>query len=141
MIREANKFDLPKLVELIKQFAIEYDNVLTSQPINWSKTHAEAVISHILAGLGFVLIDEENNGILVACKLPSFWIPNMYQLHEVLLRADNKITTIKLIKEYIKRAQEMIDKGEIANAIIAAHPSVDYEKLGLRQLEVNWEIR
>lgn len=141
MIREANKFDLPKLIELIKQFAIEYDNVLTSQPINWSKTHAEAVLSHILAGLGFVLIDEENNGILVACKLPSFWIPNMYQLHEVLLRADNKVTTIKLIKEYINKAQDMIDNGEITNAIIASHPDVDYTKLGLSKMEVNWEIR
>lgn len=141
MIREANKFDLPKLIELIKQFAIEYDNVLTSQPINWSKTHAEAVLSHIFAGLGFVLIDEENNGILVACKLPSFWIPNMYQLHEVLLRADNKVTTIKLIKEYINKAQDMIDNGEITNAIIASHTDVDYTKLGLSKMEVNWEIR
>lgn len=141
MIREANKFDLPKLIELVKQFAIEYDNVLTSQPINWSKTHVETIFSHIFAGLGFVLIDEKNDGILVACKTPSFWIPNMYQLHEVLLRSNNKITTVKLIKEYINRAQDMIDSGQVTNAIIAAHPSVDYAKLGATKMEVNWEIR
>ena len=141
MIRKANKFDIPKLVDLILQFGHEFENALTSDPLHFSEEHIKGVLSHILAGIGFILLDEENNGVLIACKMESFWVPTKFQLHEVLLRADNKITTVKLVKEYIKIAQDMVDSGQITNAIIAAHPSVDYAKLGARKMEVNWEIR
>lgn len=141
MIRLANKFDTDAIVQHLKEFAIESENPLTNNPILWSRTHTEAILARIFAGVGFVLIDEEKSGILVAVKTECFWLKGVWQLQEVMLHSRNKIVAARLIKEYIRIAREMLEKKEISQAVLASHLGCDYSKYGLNKFELHWEIK
>jgi hypothetical protein len=140
VIRLANKYDIEDIIRLLKEFAIQSDNVLTNDPTKWSKTYIEAILATILAGKGFCLIDEEKTGILIAVKTPTFWIDNIYQLQEVMLYSNSKMLMLRLIKEYIRIAKDMIERNEITQAMICTYKDDRFERLGLKKTEIHWSI-
>ena len=141
MIRFANKYDNDKIIELLKDFAIKSNNPMTNNPLVWSKTYIEQILANLYAGLGFVLIDEDQTGILIAYKSPCFWLKNIYQLQEVMLTGTNKIVIARLIKEYTKIAREMLNKNEIQQAVIGSYKDLGFERYGMIKLEQYWEIK
>ena len=141
MIRLANKYDNDKIIELLKDFAIKSDNPMTYNPLTWSKTYIEQILTNLYAGLGFVLIDDEQTGILVALKSPCFWLKDTYQLQEVMLTGTNKFVIARLIKEYIKISKEMLRKNQIQQAIMASYKDLGFERYGMIKLEQHWEIK
>ena len=140
MIRFANKYDNDKIIELLKDFAIKSDNPLTKNPLSWSKTYVETILNALYAGRGFVLIDNDQTGILVAVKSQCFWNENIYQLQETMLIGKTNIVIARLIKEYIKIAKDMINKHEINQAVMSSYIGVDLSKFDLKLLEYHWEI-
>jgi hypothetical protein len=140
LIRYANKYDNNKIIDLIKDFAIKSDNPLTKNPLSWSKTYVESILNSLYAGQGFVLIDSECTGVLVAVKTQSFWNQNVYQLQETMLHGKTNIVIARLIKEYLKIAKDMINKNEINQAVMSSYPNIDLSKFGLKLLEHHWEI-
>ena len=62
-------------------------------------------------------------------------------MQEVLLTGKTNIVIARLIKEYIKVAKNMLNKGEINQAVIASFVGIDLSKFGLTQLENKWEIK
>ena len=68
MIRFANKYDNDKIINLIKEFASKINSPLSSDPLTWSKTYVEKVLATLYAGHGFVLIDDDQTGILIGVK-------------------------------------------------------------------------
>ena len=140
MIRFANRYDNNKIIELLKDFAIKSDSSLTNNPLAWSKTHCENILNTIHAGIGFILIDDKQTDILIAIKSECFWIKDLYQLQEVMLTGNNKFVVYKLIKEYIRIAKDMIDKGEINQAVMSSYNHVNLSKFRLKQLEVHWKV-
>ena len=141
MIRFANKYDNDKIIELLKDFAIKSDNPLTKNPLSWSRTYVETILSALYAGRGFVLIDNDQTGILVAVKSQCFWNENIYQLQETMLTGKTNIVIARLIKEYIKISKDMINKHEINQAVISSYSHVNLSKFGLKLLEHHWEIK
>ena len=140
MIRYANKYDNNKIIDLIKDFAIKTDNPLSNNPLSWSKTYVESILNSLYAGQGFVLIDSECTGVLVAVKTQSFWNQNVYQLQETMLHGKTNIVIARLIKEYLKIAKNMLNKNEINQAVMSSYPHIDLSKFGLKLLEHHWEI-
>ena len=141
MIRFANKYDKDKIIDLIKEFASYLDTPLASNPMSWSKTHCESVLSMIFAGLGFVLIDDNQTGILIAVKSKYIWNNNIIQLQEIMLTAKTNIIRARLIKEYIKISKDMLNKNEVNQAVMSSFVGIDLSKFGLKQLESKWEIK
>lgn len=141
MIRFANKYDNDKIIELLKDFAIKSNNPLTNNPLAWSKTYIEQILMTLYAGRGFVLIDEDQSGILVAAKTECFWLKNIYQLQEVMLTGNNKFVIARLIKEYIKIAKKMLEKKEINQAVMSSYDDLKFERYGMIKLEQHWEIK
>jgi hypothetical protein len=141
LIRFANKYDNDKIIELLKDFAIKSNNPITYNPLVWSKTYIEQILATLYAGHGFVLIDDKQTDILVVAKTESFWLQNVWQLQEVMLTANNKFVVTRLIKEYIRIAKDMINKGEITQAIMASYKDYGFERYGMVKLELHWEIR
>jgi hypothetical protein len=141
LIRLANKYDNDKIIELLKDFAIKSDNPMTNNPLVWSRTYIEQILANLYAGHGFVLIDNEQTGILVAVKSPCFWLQDTYQLQEVMLTGTNKFVIARLIKEYIKIAKEMLRKNQIQQAIMASYKDLGFERYGMIKLEQHWEIK
>jgi hypothetical protein len=140
MIRLANKFDIDDIVRLLKEFAIKSNNPLTLNPMKWSKTYVEIVLTNILAGRGFCLIDDEKTGILIAIKSQCFWVENEWQLQEVMLHGKSKILMYRLIKEYAKIARDMIKNNEITHAMICTYKDDKFERLGMKKTEIHWSI-
>lgn len=141
MIRFANKYDNDKIIELLKDFAIKSNNPMTNNPLAWSKTYVEQILATLYAGHGFVLIDDNQTGILIAAKTPCFWLKDIYQLQEVMLHGNNKFVIARLIKEYIKIAKEMLEKKAINQAVMASYNDVKFEKYGMIKFEQHWEIK
>ena len=141
MIRFANRYDNDKIIELLKDFAIKSNNAITNNPLAWSKTYIEQILATLYAGHGFVLIDDNQTDILVAVRTESFWLQNVWQLQEVMLTANNKFVVARLIKEYIRIAKDMINKGEITQAIMASYKDLGFERYGMVKLELHWEIK
>ena len=140
MIRLANKFDKQDIIRILKDFAINSNNPMTSDPLMWSKTYIEAILDTIFAGKGFILIDEEKTGCLVAVRNQCFWLKDIYQLQEVMLHGKSRMIMYRLIKEYVRIAQKMIQDGEINNAVMSSYKDDKLERIGLKKLEVHWSI-
>ena len=141
MIRFANKYDNDKIIELLKDFAIKSNNPMTDNPLAWSRTYIEQILATLYAGRGFVLIDDEQTGILVAAKTECFWLKDIYQLQEVMLTGNNKFVIARLIREYIKIAKEMLEKKEINQAVMSSYDDLKFERYGMVKLEQHWEIK
>ena len=141
MIRYANKYDIDKIIELLKDFAIKTESQLKGNPLDWSKTYVMQLITNIIAGQGFILIDDEQTGILIAYKNHCFWNDKSIQLQEVMLHGYNKFVIAKLIKEYVKIAKEMLKNNEIQQAVMSSYDGVKFERYGMVKLEQHWEIK
>lgn len=113
---------------------------MTGEPLKWSKTYIEAILDAIFAGKGFILIDEEKSGILVAVRNQCFWLEEVWQLQEVMLHGKSRMIMYRLIKEYVRIARKMIQDGEINNAVMSSYKDDKLERIGLRKLEVHWSI-
>jgi N-acetylglutamate synthase-like GNAT family acetyltransferase len=140
LIRQANKYDIDKIVELLKDYAIQSNNQLKGSPLDWSKTYVIQVITNIMAGQGFILIDDKQTGILVAYKSHCFWNDKSIQLQEVMLHGYNKFVITRLIKEYTKIAKELLRKREINQATISSYNNLKFERYGMKLIEYHWEI-
>ena len=140
MIRQANKYDIDKIVELLKDFAIKSENELKGSPLDWSKTYVMQVITNIITGQGFILIDDEQTGILIAYKNHCFWNDKSIQLQEVMLHGYNKFVIARLIKEYINIAKELLKKREINQATISSYDNINLERYGMKLIEYHWKI-
>jgi hypothetical protein len=141
LIRQANKYDIDKIIELLKDFAIKTDSQLKGSPLDWSKTYVMQLITNIIAGQGFILIDDEQTGILIAFKNHCFWNDKSIQLQEVMLHGYNKFVIARLIKEYIKIAKELLNKREINQATMSSYNDLKFERYGMNKLEYTWEIK
>lgn len=139
MIRYANKHDTQDIIRLLKEFAETSSSAYAYDPMKWSKTYIEAVLANIFAGMGFVLIDDKKTSILIAIKVQALWVEAI-QLIEVMLHSKNKITMMKLIKEYVKIANKMKSDGFISQATMMSKKDANFEKLGMKKLETHWEI-
>ena len=140
MIRQANKYDTDKIVELLKDFAIKTDTQLKGSPLDWSKTYVTQLITDIMAGQGFILIDDKQTGILVAYKSHCFWNDKSIQLQEVMLHGYNKFVITRLIKEYTKIAKELLRKKEINQATMSSYNNLKFERYGMKLIQYHWEI-
>jgi hypothetical protein len=141
LIRKANKYDIDKIIELLKDFAINTDSQLKGSPLDWSKTYVMQLITNIIAGQGFILIDDKQTGILIAFKNHCFWNDKSIQLQEVMLHGYNKFVIAKLIKEYIKIAKQLLSKKEINQATMSSYNDLKFERYGMKKLEYIWEIK
>jgi hypothetical protein len=114
---------------------------MTNNPLAWSRTYIEQILTILYAGRGFVLIDDEQTGILVAARTECFWLKDIYQLQEVMLTGTNKFVIARLIKEYVKIAKKMLNKKEINQAVMSSYDDLKFERYGMIKLEQHWEIK
>lgn len=140
MIRLATRYDNESIIDMMKQFAINAKYPMAKDPMSWSKTHIEKSLNEIYAGRGFVLIDTNYTGILIAVRTQSFWIPNFIQLQEVMLHGENKFIVGRLIREYAKIAKRLIKDGKINEAIMFSNNDCDYTGFDMTKFESVWRV-
>lgn len=140
MIRFATRYDNDAIIDMMKQFAIDANYKMAKDPMNWSRTHIENSLNELYAGRGFVLIDTNYTGILIAVRTQSFWIPNFIQLQEVMLYGENKFIIGRLIRDYSKIAKQLIEQGKINEAIMFSNNDCNYTGFDMIKFESIWRV-
>ena len=139
MIRLATRYDIPRLLEIVEAYSFEYPIQTLGLKEHHSPKHIEQLLFSIISGRGFVLIDKNMTGALIAIKQNNIWCPDVVELHELLwwVEPEHRNTTVggKLWIEYDKIAQQMLNDGMIHCAytsVSAKGPLINYIKRGYK---------
>jgi len=141
-MRNANKFDIPELWEMMLQFRSEAPLSFLQQIQN--KEYFDFLMMRIIAGAGAIFI-EEGKGILISLIAPSIWCDKTLLLSELAWYVKpefrNGTTGYRLIKKYIEHGKQLKESGRIKAFTIgkmANSPNIKYEKFGFSKLEESW---
>ena len=145
MIRQATRYDMECLVEMTRQYATEFPSKLASNPSNFDADNIRALYFSIMSGRGFILLDTELKGFLVAIILNNTWFPKILEMHELAwwVKPEHRNTSIggKLWLEFNRQANEYIESGRIQaviTSLAANSPAIDYKKRGYKMLETSY---
>lgn len=142
MIRLANKFDKPQIIEMLRMFRDE-------SPIEQYKTfenteYIGTLIDSIIAGRGVIFI-EQGIGMIIGVIQPTIWCDKTMALYELAwyVKPEYRNTTVgyKLLKKYLDYANAARDEGKIklfTLSKLTTSPNMKYEKFGLVKVEENW---
>lgn len=145
MIRLATRYDIPRLLEIVEAYSAEYPvNTLGKKHFHMPR-YAEELLFSIMQGRGFILIDNNMTGALIALKQNNIWCPGVVELHELLwwVEPEHRSKTVggKLWLEYNKIADKMLKDGSIHCAytsVSAKGPLIDYQKRGYKPVGANF---
>lgn len=139
MIRLATRYDIPRLLEIVEAYSFEYPIETLGHRENHNAKHVENLLFSIINGRGFILIDNNMSGALIAIRQNNIWCPEVVELHELLwwVEPENRNTTVggKLWIEYDKIATKMVKDGVINCAytsVSANGPLINYIKRGYK---------
>ena len=145
MIRLANKFDIPILIAMIQEFSKETLIQKYKDQALWDKKYVGNLLYSLILGRGFIVIDENLKGMIIAMITPNVWCPKSNQLNElawwVAPEARNGSLGGKLWIEFNKQAQKLLDEKRIdvvMTSLMANSPKIDYSKRGFKQLHTTF---
>ena len=145
MIREATKYDIHKITEMMREYALEAPVETLKNPENQDSQYFGQLIYELIAGKGFVLVDEDLNGMLIAAITANVWCPKVYELKELAwwVKPEYRKGTLggKLWLEFNKKGNELLKSGRIniiCSTVIVSSPALDYEKRGYKKLETTY---
>ena len=141
MIRLATRYDIPRLLEIVEAYAYEMPIKTLGRPSNHFPKYVEELLFSIIAGRGFIYIDNNMRGALIAIKQGNVWSPKVKELNELLwwVEPEHRNGTIggRLWKAFDERAEAMLKAGDIdfvVTSISASGPLIDYTKRGYAPL-------
>ena len=145
MIRQATKYDIDKIIEMLKNYrdASDLDHIKEAN----DRDYVVGLLSNVLVGMGVVFIaeDTEPQGMLIAINIANIWNPKVKELNELAYWVEPKYrggtVGYRLIKSYIdyaelKKAQGAIQKYTISKMFNS--PDLKYHKFGFSKLEEKW---
>ena len=141
MIRLATRYDIPRLLEIVEAYAYENPIKVLGEQHNHFPRYVEELLFSIISGRGFIYIDENMRGAIIAIKQSNIWSPKVKELNELLwwVEPEHRNGTIggRLWKAFDKRAEEMLKAGDVdfvVTSISASGPLIDYRKRGYKPL-------
>ena len=139
MIRQATRYDIPRLLEIVEAYAYENPIKKLGESHNHFPRYVEELLFSIIQGRGFIYIDSHLRGAIVAYKTSNIWSPKVKELNELLwwVEPEYRNGTIggRLWKAFDTHAQEMLDLGNVdivSTSISANGPLIDYTKRGYK---------
>jgi N-acetylglutamate synthase-like GNAT family acetyltransferase len=146
-IRQASRFDIPRLIELMKHYREQSPLACLKQSNN--ETYVESVLYHITLGKGVIYVAEHEGlvvGMIVAIKNQNIWDPEIYTYNELAywVEPEHRGTSagFKLLKRYQEAAEQAKVLGTIKYYTITKminSPDLSYDRFGFRKLEEMWE--
>ena len=137
MIREANKHDMPELLQMMRDYSTQTPVPALQAAAAHDEAHVSNLMMQMMAGRGFVLIDNESRGFIAALITTNVWCPEVYELHELAwwVKPEHRNGTVggRLWKEFDRLATDLIDDGRIdvaVTAVMANNTWIDYTKRG-----------
>jgi hypothetical protein len=84
MIRLATRYDIPRLLEIVEAYAYENPIKCLGKSHNHFPKYVEELLFSIIAGRGFIYIDNNMRGAIIAIKQGNVWSPKVKELNELL---------------------------------------------------------
>jgi hypothetical protein len=135
MIRLATRYDIPRLLEIVEAYAYENPIKTLGKTEHHNPKHVEQLLFSIILGKGFILIDNNMRGALIAIKQNNIWSPNVKELHELLwwVEPEHRKGSVggRLWKEFDKIGTEMLERNDVdyvITSVSAKGPLIDYTK-------------
>ena len=142
MIRKATPFDMPTLIRLMRGYVAEAPMETLKDESLHDQRHIESLLTSLLVGRGFILIDDAGRGFIAAMVIANVWCPSVHELHELAwwVTPEHRGGTVggRLWKEFDTMAQDLLDNGRIqiiCSSVIADSPKINYEKRGYRLMQ------
>jgi N-acetylglutamate synthase-like GNAT family acetyltransferase len=142
MIRQATKYDIIQLTEMMRMFRDE-------SPIQQYKDidnpeYFSQLVNGIIAGQGVIFL-EDNIGFIMGFISPVIWCDQTLAMYELAWYVKpeyrHKTTGYKLLKAYIDYAKELKAQGRIKLFTITkmtTSPDINYSRFGFQKIEENW---
>lgn len=145
MIREANKYDMPQLLQMMRDYSTQTPVSALQAAAAHDEAHVANLMTQMMAGRGFVLIDNESRGFIAALITTNVWCPEVYELHELAwwVKPEHRNGTVggRLWKEFNRLATDLIDDGRIdvaVTAVMANNSWIDYTKRGYSPMQATF---
>ena len=145
MIREANKHDMPQLLQMMRDYSTQTPVPALQAAAAHDEAHVANLMMQMMAGRGFVLIDNESRGFIAALITTNVWCPEVYELHELAwwVKPEHRNGTVggRLWKEFDRLATDLIDDGRIdvaVTAVMANNSWIDYTKRGYAPMQATF---
>jgi GNAT superfamily N-acetyltransferase len=144
MIRHANKFDIPKVIDMLWNY---HDSGTIKGLDVANEQSALRILTMIVAGGGIALVSEKDNkltGMLLAICVPYLWDNTKLVMNEVAYWVEpehrNGTAGYRLLKKYIELCDDMKDEGRIQFYTMSQMEGqhLNYEKFGFRPVEHTW---
>ena len=145
MIREATKYDIPTLIEMMKDYSAQSPISILQNKDAHDPSHVSKLMEMMIAGRGFILIDDKHRGFLAAIVTGNVWCPEVLELRELAwwVNPDHRNGTVggRLWTEFDRKATKMIDDGRIdfvCTSVLSNSPFIDFTKRNYKLLEATF---
>lgn len=144
MIRNATKFDIPRIIEMLWHY--HSSGNIKNLSIDNDKS-ALKILTIILMGGGVAFVSEKDNkitGMLLAVMAPFLWDQTKLVMNEICYWVEPEYrgssAGYRLIKEYTSYCEELKDQNRIINYTMSqmSGQNLNYERFGLRPIECTW---
>ena len=144
-IRNANKFDLPHILDMLRGFR-------NATPIDMmrecdNEDYINKLYHHVILGGGIALIAENEKpfGMIIGVKDHNIWDPEIKVLRELVYWVEPEYrgtsAGYRLLKEYNKQAQKLVDDKKIklfTMTKMVNSPDLDFSRFGYTKTEEVW---
>ena len=145
-IRRAKIQDYNRIMEMMIDFANSSPYSPQMEP-DYNDLYVRKLLDHILKN-GVIILGERDDkvvGMLIAAIQQDSWLPEVKTLKEIAwwVEPDHRFGTLgfRLLKEYVKCGEIMVEKGIIAGFTLTnmeQSPEFNLEKRGWRPIERNY---
>ena len=145
MIRIANKFDVPQILDMLRNYR-DSGKIYGVKDITDEATPIR-ILTHILAGGGLAYVDQKDNeliGMLLAVKTPYLWDHTKFVMNEIVYWVEpehrGSTTGYRLLSKYIEHCDNLVEDNVIVNYTMSQMEGqqLNYSRFGLRPIEHTW---
>lgn len=142
MVRLATRQDIPNLIEMIREGSKEMTILGLTDSSFHDKAHIEKLLFNIIIGKGFIVLDNEFRGMLIALIFPNIWCPKVLELHQLgwWVRPKYRDGNLgaRIWSVFNKKAIEMLESKRIDVVYVSyrnKEKEIDFTKHGFKPLE------
>lgn len=145
MIKQATRYDIPRLIEMIEQYALENPNIelFKNQDLHDAK-YIEQLLFEIINGRGFILMDKNMRGCFIAIRNQNIWCPKVIELHQLMWWVEPEFRGVlsgRLWKAFDKAATKLLEEKKIDlvfTSVTAKSTFTDFTKRGYSAIEAKF---
>jgi hypothetical protein len=144
-VRLANKFDLPIVIDMLRNFR-NHTPIDIMRECN-NEEYINKLFHHVILGGGVALIAEDKDvaGMIIGVKDQNVWDPEVKVLRELVYWVEpayrGTTAGYKLLLKYNKLAQELVDTQKInmyTMTKMVNSPDLDFTRFGYKKTEEVW---